>query len=140
MPIIMLGFTSRTEISCHSPRWQLSSKLPDQPWTPGWPSSELFSAHLSYATAKAPLSLNFWVWKPSEQKKLHHAVNKWWREREATFSSTVPVEPTWVVTPLCQYCSGRKRNVVPLLVTLISWQHLGISAEKVVLVKNTIPS
>jgi len=29
----MLGFKSSVEISGHSPPWQLSSKLPDQPWT-----------------------------------------------------------------------------------------------------------
>lgn len=56
------------------------------------------------------------------------------------FNSAVPVEPTWKMIPLCQYCSGRERNVVSLLVTLISWQHLGISAEKGVLVKNKIHS
>lgn len=61
-------------------------------------------------------------------------------EREAMFNNAVPVEPTWKMMLPCQYCSGRKRNVVSLLVTLISWQHLGISAEKGVLVKNTIPS
>lgn len=35
---------------------------------------------------------------------------------------------------------NRKRKIISLLITLISWQHLGISAEKGVLEKHKIPS